>query len=97
MGFALKFHLDALSEWDALDKGVRYALKKKLAKRLEEPHVPASALAGSLHGCYKIKHNKTGHRLVYHVNDTEVVVLVLAVGARTRFEAYESALERLLG
>lgn len=58
MGFALKFHLDALSEWDALDKGVREALKKKLAKRLEEPHVPAAALAGSLHGCYKIKTTK---------------------------------------
>ena len=37
MGFALKFHLDALSEWDALDKGVRYALKKNSRNDWKSP------------------------------------------------------------
>jgi mRNA interferase RelE/StbE len=95
MPFVLKFEEDALSEWNKLDKSVREPLKKKLTKRLENPHVPNERLSGSLKNCYKIKHNKTGHRLVYQVIDAEVIVLVLAIDKREDLQVYLSAATRI--
>ena len=94
MAFELKFALEALDEWKKLDKSVREPLKKRLAKRLENPHVPKDRLYGNLAGCYKIKNNKTGHRLIYQVVDEQLVVLVLAVDHRRELKAYNSAAER---
>lgn len=94
MSFSLRFETQARKEWDNLDNSVRIALKKKLAKRLTEPHVEADRLSGQLANCYKVKHNATGHRLVYQVLEDEVVVLVLAVAKRERLEAYFRAAER---
>lgn len=94
MPYAIEFHPDAWVEWNSLDNSVRASLKKKLAKRLEEPHVPASRLHGDLANCYKVKHDKTGHRLVYEVIDDRVVVYVLAVGERARLDAYLKASRR---
>jgi len=92
--FELRFEPDALKEWQALDKSVREPLKKKLAKRLQEPHVPNERLHHRLSNCYKVKNDKTGHRLIYRVIDEQVVVLVLAVGKRERLEAYLGAAQR---
>lgn len=94
MTFALEFHPDAWAEWNSLDNSVRETLKKKLLERLEQPHVPASCLHGDLVDCYKVKHDKTGHRLVYEVIDDRVVVYVLAVGERARLDAYRKASRR---
>ena len=94
MSFELRFEPDALKEWQALDKSVREPLKKKLAKRLEQPHVLNERLHNRLSNCYKIKNHKTGHRLVYRVMDKQVVVLVLAIGKRARLEAYLKAAQR---
>jgi mRNA interferase RelE/StbE len=95
MTFELRFEPEALKEWQSLDKSVREPLKKKLAKRLKEPHVPNERLHHRLSHCYKIKNSKTGHRLVYRVFDAQVVVLVLAVGKRARLDAYLKATQRL--
>ena len=94
MAFELKFAREALDEWNRLDKSVREPLKKKLAKRLENPHVPNDRLFGNLAGCYKIKNNKTGHRLIYQVIDDQLVVVVLAVDKRSELKAYSSAAGR---
>lgn len=94
MTYVLKFEIAALAEWKKLDKSVREPLKKKLAKRLENPHVPNDRLFGNLLGCYKIKNNKTGHRLIYKVVDEELVVIVLAVDERSDLKAYKSAADR---
>jgi mRNA interferase RelE/StbE len=67
-----------------------------LRKRLEQPHVPGSALHGVLQGCYKIKLRQQGYRLVYTVVDDALIVLVLAVDKREDSVAYRAALERLL-
>lgn len=69
---------EALAEWHQLDGSVRTHLKKLLAKRLDNPHVPGGQLHGPLAGCYKIKLLKQGVRLVYAVEDGELVVLVVA-------------------
>ncbi|OOG89649.1 addiction module toxin RelE [Hydrogenophaga sp. A37] len=85
---------EALDEWHALDGSVRTPLKKLLAKRLEQPHVSGGQLHGPLAGCYKIKLLKQGVRLVYSVEDQDLVVLVLAVDKREDGVVYGSATAR---
>ena len=93
--YTLEFVPSALTEWRALDGSVKANLKKLLAKRLENPHVPGSELRGGLRGCYKVKLRKQGYRLVYQVEDEAIVVLVLAVGKREDDYAYLAASDRL--
>jgi mRNA interferase RelE/StbE len=87
MTYELRFREEAKKEWENLGATVRAQFKKKLAERLENPHVPASKLHGSQNR-YKIKLRASGFRLVYEVRDTELVVSVIAVGKRERNEAY---------
>lgn len=93
--YTLKFVPAALAEWGALDGSVKANLKKLLAKRLDNPHVPGSELRGELRGCYKIKLRRQGYRLVYQVDDDAIVVLVLGVGKREDGDVYQAALETL--
>ncbi|WP_035496761.1 type II toxin-antitoxin system RelE family toxin [Citrifermentans bremense] len=94
--YSLKFVPDALKEWQALDGSIKEPLRKALKKRLEHPHVPGAELHGDLRGCYKIKLQKQGYRLVYTVEDDVLVVLVLAVDRREDLAAYHAAIARLL-
>ena len=94
MRFKLRFHEDALSEWQRLDGSVREHFKKKLAERLETPRVPAAALRG-MADCYKIKLRSAGLRLVYRVDEDVVFVTVIAVGKRERSQVYTLAQQRL--
>lgn len=89
--YILKFHPSALREWQELDNSVRQPLKKLLEKRLDRPRVPGAALHPPLGGCYKIKLNKAGVRLVYEVEDETVTVYVLAVDKREGDAAYAAA------
>ena len=93
--YRLKFVPDAWREWQALDGSIKLALKPLLAKRLQNPHVPGALLHRELAGCYKIKLLKQGYRLVYVVEDGELVVLVLSVGKREDNVAYLAAAKRI--
>jgi len=93
--YRLKFMPEAMEEWQRLDNSVRELLRKALKKRLIQPHLPGSELYGDLRTCYKIKLRKQGYRLVYTVEDDQLVVLVLAVDKREEMIAYRSALLRL--
>lgn len=86
---------EALQEWQSLDGSVKAPLKKLLAKRLQQPHVPGGALHGPLAGCYKIKLRQQGVRLVYLVEDDVLLVTVLAVDRRENNAAYLSAMDRV--
>lgn len=97
MGYQLEFDARALEDWKNLDNSVRLPLRKKLENRLLNPHVPNDRLFGELAGCYKIKNNKTAHRLVYKVFDDENKVVVVSIASRAGLEAYKQAAERLLG
>jgi len=55
---------------------VKEVLRKLLKKRLQQPHLPGSELHRDLRHCYKIKLRQQGYRLVYHVQDDVLVVLV---------------------
>lgn len=53
MTYSLTFRVEAKKEWDDLGPTIRAQFKKKLAERLETPHVPAAKLHDSANR-YKI-------------------------------------------
>lgn len=93
MSYSLKFKEEALKEWRKLDNSLRDQFKKKLEERLQNPRVPASRLSGQKDR-YKIKLRGVGFRLVYEVRDSELVVVVVAVGKRERNAVYAAAAKR---
>lgn len=93
MTYELGFLDSALKEWRKLDAQTRDQFKKKLAERLDNPHVPAAKLSGAKDR-YKIKLRNIGYRLVYEVHDTDVIVVVVAVGRRDRNAVYKAAEKR---
>lgn len=93
MTYELAFLEAALKEWHRLDSSIQTQLKKKLAERLEQPHVPSARLSGSANR-YKIKLRSAGYRLVYEVRDKQLLVLVIAVGRRDRNAVYRLADKR---
>ena len=93
MPYELGFVEASLKEWHKLDGAVREAFKRKLVERLEQPRVPSARLHGQADR-YKIKLRDAGYRLVYEVRDTEVLVLVVAVGRRDRNAVYRAANRR---
>lgn len=94
MTYNLEFKPSALKEWKKLGSVVQQQFKKKLAERLDNPHIPSARLSGA-DNLYKIKLRQSGYRLVYKVQDDVVIVTVLAVGKRERSEVYQKAMQRL--
>ena len=94
MIYKLAFREDALKEWRKLDSSVRTQFKKKLLERLERPRIESARLSGQKDR-YKIKLRQAGYRLVYEVHDTNVTVVVVAVGKRERNAIYKIAAKRL--
>jgi len=93
MIYKLKFVPSALKEWNGLGQTIQGQFKKALQKRLENPHIPKNKLSGRPN-IYKIKLRSAGYRLVYEVDDNEIVVLVLAVGKREKNEVYKKISNR---
>lgn len=94
MTYELAFKGSALKEWKKLGHTIKEQFKKKLAERLENPHIPSSALSGASN-IYKIKLRQAGYRLVYLVEDQIITVTVIAIGKRDRNEVYDIALSRI--
>jgi len=90
MIYELGFVADALKEWRKLDASIREQFKKRLGERLENPRVPSAKLAGHPDR-YKIKLRSVGYRLVYEVRDSQLIVVVVAVGKRERSAVYKAA------
>ena len=93
MKYELGFLEEALKEWIKLDGHTREQFKSKLTERLANPREPASKLSGHKDR-YKIKLRSVGYRLVYEVRDSQVIVIVVAVGKRERNEVYKVAAKR---
>ena len=93
MKYELGFLEEALKEWGKLDSNTREQFKSKLTERLANPRVPLSKLCGHKDR-YKIKLRSVGYRLVYEVRDSEVIVIVVAVGKRERNAVYKAAAGR---
>ena len=88
MSYSLAFLPSALKEWRKLDAPLRQQFKKKLAERLEDPHIPGDRLRGHLNH-YKIKLRASGFRLVYEVEDDLLRVIVIAIGQREKGKIYK--------
>ena len=93
MTFELGFLEEALKEWGKLDSSTREQFKAKLAKRLVSPRIPSAKLSGHKDR-YMIKLRSVGYRLVYEVRDSELIVIVVAVGKRERNAVYQAAARR---
>ena len=93
MTYKLKFLPSAKIEWDKLDNSIKSQFKNKLKKCLENPHIPANRLS-SFDCAYKIKLRSAGYRLVYEVDDLEVIVFVIAVAKRENNTVYDKARNR---
>jgi mRNA interferase RelE/StbE len=94
MTYELAFRARALKEWKKLAPHIRDQFAAKLRERLESPRNASARLSG-LPDCYKIKLRSSGYRLVYQVLDSEVLVVVVAVGRRDRSEVYKLTAARL--
>lgn len=94
MIYKLKFLPSAKREWDKLDNSIKAQFKGKLKKCLENPHIPSNRLR-DFDCAYKIKLRSAGYRLVYEVNDQEIVVFVIAVGKRENNAVYHKAINRI--
>ena len=93
MSFELAFLDESLKEWHKLDSNTREQFKAKLAERLKMPRLPSARLSGHKDR-YKIKLRTVGYRLVYEVRDSELLVIVIAVGKRERNAVYNMAARR---
>jgi mRNA interferase RelE/StbE len=93
MTYELGFLEPALKEWRKLDGPTREQFKKKLRERLDDPRVPSAKLSGHPDR-YKIKLRQIGYRLVYEVQDAELIVVVIAIGRRDRDAVYRLAAQR---
>lgn len=93
MTYKLKFLPSAKREWDKLDNSIKIQFKTKLKKCLENPYIPHNKLYG-FDCAYKIKLRSIGYRLVYEINEQEVIVFVIAVGKRENNIVYDRAKDR---
>ncbi len=93
MSYKLKFLPSALKEWKKLAPPIQKQFKKKLKERMQDPRNKASQLRG-FKDVYKIKLRSIGYRLVYEVNDKEIVIYIIAVGKRERGIVYNKAESR---
>lgn len=90
MNYKIKFLPSALKEWKKLAPPIQKQFKKKIKERLLNPRNKASQLRG-FKDVYKIKLSSVGYRLVYEVNDKEIIIYVITVGKRERGIVYGKA------
>jgi mRNA interferase RelE/StbE len=95
MTYKLLRNKDFTAEWEKLPSAIRDQFKKKLAKVIEQPHIPKNMLRGDLTGFYKNKLIKTGVLLFYQVKDDQVVILLITVGKRADSIVYDEAKKRI--
>ena len=93
MSYKLKFLPSALKEWKKLAPPIQKQFKNKLKERMQNPRNKASQLRG-FKDVYKIKLRSVGYRLVYEVNDKEIVIYIVVVGKRERGIVYSKAESR---
>lgn len=94
MTYDLIFNDQALKEYKSLSGDIQAQIKKKLLNIIETPHVPKNKLHG-MKDCYKIKLRASGFRLVYSVDDAAVVVEVIVIGKRDKYDVYRIAENRV--
>ena len=94
MIYNLDFKPKALKEWNKLNSTIQTQLKKKLKERVQNPKVPKDKLSG-FNNIYKIKLRSSGFRLVYEVQDEQILILVLSIGKRENNAIYTNLQDKI--
>ena len=89
--YELEFHPLAQQEWDSLETSIQTELLAVLMRRQLNPFVPSARLGFELAGCYKIKLQKRGIRLVYYPDGKRLIITVISVGRRENSASYKAA------
>ena len=92
MAWQLAIHPAAEKEWARLDNSVKSRFKTKLAERMENPRVANAALSGAP-DLFKIKITTPQFRLVYHVDEAQRRLTIMAVTSRD--DVYDLLADRL--
>lgn len=83
MTWTIKFNDDAKKQFKKLDKSIANRIIRFMSERLMEsknPRVFGDALKGSLSGLWKYRIGN--YRLLCHIDDNTVTILVISVGHR---------------
>ena len=81
MRYSIRIKQSALKEIEKIDKPTRFRIVKAIDELAENPHV-GKALKGHLSGLRRIRVGN--YRIVYEINQGEVLVLVLRVSHRSQ-------------
>ncbi len=92
--YKVVFRPRAKKRFDKLATSVQRQIAKKLDERWRHPRVVGDALT-KMPDCYKIKLRTQGVRLVYKIQDGQLILLVLTVAGRDKDEAYILAAQEL--
>jgi mRNA interferase RelE/StbE len=88
--YEIAFRPRAAKAFQRLGSSIKAQISRKLSERATNPRVAADKMR-DMPDAYRLKFRSSGIRLVYLVRDSQLVILVLSVGAREREEAYEDA------
>ena len=89
--FTVKFRPRAAKAFDRLDFALKQQLTRKLDQRCLHPEVAADRVREIPNG-YKVKLRSSGVRAIYLVRNSELVILIVAIGRREREESYREAI-----
>ena len=98
MAYTQRFHPGLAEDLKSLDRGIRKRVLKKMDEIAEKPEL-GKALGNrdnlDLSGYRKVYMDSKRIRIVYGVEEEEVVVYFVAVGARSDMEVYKEAFRRI--
>jgi mRNA interferase RelE/StbE len=89
--YKVVFRPRAAKSFKKLDVADQRQIARKLIERSANPNVPGDRVR-EIPNAYKIKLRSSGIRLIYQMRESELVILVLAIGKREREEAYKDAI-----
>jgi len=98
MAYKIEFLPEAAREFDALDHSLRKIAAKQIGKLAERPELgdPLGTRMGiDLTGYRKTYFGKKGYRIVYEIQRSRLVVLIIGIGKRERAEIYREVARRL--
>ena len=84
------------ADYEKLDNSQRIMIDKALARVIIKGCEAGQPLKGNLAGCYKMKHQKLGLRIVMRdIDNQPTIIEIVAIGKRERSTVYKNAEKRL--
>lgn len=96
LNYELEYFKEAKEEYQSLDGSQRKLVDKALDRIKLKGTNAGKPLAGSLCGCYKMKHKKAGLRIVFRpCKDHIEIIQIIAIGKRDKKKVYKQATSRI--